>query len=60
MSGALLRAAAVAPVALKSDDGEFACRAPHWNWLFCRLAPDALAARLGPTGFRVVPAGSAD
>ena len=44
---------------VQSLAGEFAYREPHWNWLFCRLSPDALAARLGPAGFRVVPAGSA-
>ena len=43
---------------MESVAGEFDYHAPHWNWLFCRLAPDALAQRLSAAGFRVVPAGA--
>jgi FkbM family methyltransferase len=42
---------------VESVGGEFDYHEPHWNWLFCRLAPDALARRLSAAGFRVVPAG---
>jgi FkbM family methyltransferase len=38
---------------IPSVDGEFECVAPFWNWLFCRMSPDELAARLLATGFRV-------
>jgi FkbM family methyltransferase len=41
---------------MESVAGEFDYHAPHWNWLFCRLAPDALARRLSAAGFRVRPA----
>ena len=41
---------------MQSRAGEFAYHEPHWNWLFCRLAPDALAARLAHTPFKVIPA----
>jgi FkbM family methyltransferase len=41
---------------IQSRAGEFAYHEPHWNWLFCRLAPEALAARLARTPFRVTPA----
>ena len=36
-----------------SADGSFEYVAPFWNWLFCRLSPRELAARLSATGFRV-------
>ena len=36
-----------------SVDGAFEYVAPFWNWLFCRLSPSELAARLSATGFRV-------
>jgi FkbM family methyltransferase len=36
-----------------SDDGTFEYVAPFWNWLFCRLSPSELAARLSATRFRV-------
>jgi len=42
---------------VQSRAGEFDYLAPHWNWLFCRLAPEALAQRLAPAGFRVTAAG---
>jgi FkbM family methyltransferase len=32
-----------------SVDGEFEYVAPFWNWLFCRMSPDELAARLSGT-----------
>ena len=38
---------------IPSVDGEFEYVAPFWNWLFCRMSPDDLAARLSATGFRV-------
>ena len=38
---------------IPSVDGEFEYVAPFWNWLFCRISPDELAARLLETGFRV-------
>jgi hypothetical protein len=38
---------------IPSVDGEFEYVAPFWNWLFCRLSPDELAARLSATPFRV-------
>ena len=38
---------------IPSVDGEFEHVAPFWNWLFCRMSPDKLAARLSATGFRV-------
>jgi FkbM family methyltransferase len=38
---------------IPSVDGEFEYVAPFWNWLFCRMPPDVLAARLSATGFRV-------
>ena len=31
--------------------------APFWNWLFCRMSPNELAARLSATGFRVSEGG---
>ena len=34
-----------------SVDGEFEYVAPFWNWLFCRLSPSELAARLSATAF---------
>jgi hypothetical protein len=36
-----------------SIDGAFEYVAPFWNWLFCRLSPSDLAARLSATGFRI-------
>ena len=36
-----------------SVDEAFEYMAPFWNWLFCRLSPSGLAARLSATGFRV-------
>lgn len=36
-----------------SVDGAFEYMAPFWNWLFCRLSPSELAARLSATGFRI-------
>ena len=36
-----------------SADGTFEYVHPFWNWLFCRLSPSELAARLSTTGFRV-------
>jgi hypothetical protein len=36
-----------------SIDGAFEYVAPFWNWLFCRLSPGELAARLSATSFRV-------
>jgi hypothetical protein len=38
---------------IPSVDGEFEYVAPFWNWLFCRMSPDELAARLSATGFCV-------
>ena len=38
---------------IPSVDGEFEYVAPFWNWLFCRMSPSELAARLSATGFRV-------
>jgi len=38
---------------IPSADGAFEYVAPFWNWLFCRLSPSELAARLSATGFRV-------
>jgi FkbM family methyltransferase len=38
---------------IPSVDGEFEYVAPFWNWLFCRMSPNELAARLLATGFRV-------
>jgi FkbM family methyltransferase len=38
---------------IPSVDGAFDYVAPFWNWLFCRLSPSELAARLSMTGFRV-------
>jgi FkbM family methyltransferase len=40
----------------QSRAGEFDYLEPHWNWLFCRLPPRALAERLAPAGFRVTSA----
>lgn len=40
-------------VLVPSRDGAFEYVAPFWNWLFCRLEPAALAARLAGTGFEV-------
>jgi FkbM family methyltransferase len=40
-----------------SVDGAFEYVAPFWNWLFCRLSPSELAARLSATGFRVSKGG---
>jgi FkbM family methyltransferase len=37
-----------------STDGQFRYVEPFWNWLFCRLDPAALSARLAGTPFRVV------
>jgi len=42
---------------IPSVDGEFDYVAPFWNWLFCRMSPSQLAARLSATGFRVVKGG---
>ena len=36
-----------------SADGAFEYVAPFVNWLFCRLSPSELAARLGATRFHV-------
>jgi FkbM family methyltransferase len=36
-----------------SKDGSYDYVAPFWNWLFCRLDPPALRARLAGTKFRV-------
>jgi FkbM family methyltransferase len=36
-----------------SVDGSFEYVAPFWNWLFCRLSPSELAARLSTTRFCV-------
>jgi len=38
---------------IPSVDGAFEYVAPFWNWLFCRLSPSELAARLSETSFRV-------
>jgi hypothetical protein len=38
---------------IPSVDGEFEYVAPFWNWLFCRMSPSELVARLSATGFRV-------
>ena len=38
---------------IPSVGGEFEYVAPFWNWLFCRLSPSELAARLSATRFRV-------
>jgi FkbM family methyltransferase len=38
---------------IPSLDGEFEYVAPFWNWLFCRMPPSELAARLAASGFRV-------
>jgi FkbM family methyltransferase len=40
---------------VQSWAGEFQYHEPHWNWLFCRLAPDPLATRLAHTPFKVTP-----
>lgn len=37
-----------------SRDGSFEYRAPEYNWLFCREAPDQLPATLGGAPFHVV------
>ena len=37
-----------------SKAGDFLYVEPFWNWLFCRLQPEELAARLAGTDFRVV------
>ena len=42
---------------IPSVGGEFEYVAPFWNWLFCRLSPSELAARLSATGFRVSKGG---
>ena len=42
---------------IPSVDGEFEYVAPFWNWLFCRMSPNELAARLSATGFRVSEGG---
>lgn len=39
-----------------STDGQFRYVEPFWNWLFCRLDPAALSARLAGTPFRVIQA----
>jgi FkbM family methyltransferase len=39
-----------------SERGNFRYVAPFWNWLFCRLAPASLQARLAGTQFRVIEA----
>lgn len=36
-----------------SADGSFTYRSPEYNWLFCREAPDELAARVQGTHLRV-------
>jgi FkbM family methyltransferase len=36
-----------------SVEGAFEYVSPFWNWLFCRLSPSELSARLRTTGFRV-------
>jgi FkbM family methyltransferase len=41
---------------VQSRAGEFEYHEPHWNWLFCRLPPEALATRLAHTPFRVTAA----
>ena len=38
---------------IPSVDGEFEYAAPFWNWLFCRMSPSELTARLSATGFCV-------
>jgi FkbM family methyltransferase len=38
---------------IPSVDGTFQYVDPFWNWLFCRLSPSELAARLSATGLRV-------
>jgi FkbM family methyltransferase len=38
---------------IPSVGGEFEYVAPFWNWLFCRLSPRELSARLSVTCFRV-------
>jgi FkbM family methyltransferase len=38
---------------IPSVGGEFEYVAPFWNWLFCRMSPSELAARLSATGFCV-------
>lgn len=40
-------------------NNDFLYVAPFWNWLFCRLDPEALRARLTGTRFRVVETRSA-
>jgi len=42
---------------IPSVDGAFEYVAPFWNWLFCRMLPSELAARLSATGFRVSEGG---
>jgi hypothetical protein len=42
---------------IPSVAGEFEYVAPFWNWLFCRMSPSELAARLSATGFRVIKGG---
>lgn len=37
-----------------SRDGTYQYMAPFWNWLFCRLDPGLLRARLAGTQFRVI------
>jgi len=41
-----------------SRDGASQYLAPFWNWLFCRLDPEALRARLAGTQFRVIECAS--
>jgi FkbM family methyltransferase len=38
---------------IPSVDGEFQYVAPFWNWLFCRMSPSELVARLSAIGFRL-------
>ena len=42
---------------IPSLDGEFEYVALFWNWLFYRISPDELAARLSATDFRVSKGG---
>jgi len=37
----------------ESLDGTYRYVPPFWNWLFCRLEPEALAKRLSGTRFKV-------
>ena len=39
---------------IESVGGEFVYVPPFWNWLFCRLAPEALAEKLAGTKFQVM------